>query len=97
MEHHPHYKRKRHKSNSGIPDFDEDNKHSIKKEDSTSNIAILRAERLERERREQLRTKQLLAPKKEPVSIPKHLTKLDEDRTRKYNSQFNPEFTRNKN
>ena len=85
--HESHHRKKRLRSGSSSNDSDNEKK----KNDKT--MERLRAERLERERREQIRVRELLAPKKEPP-VAKKEPSIDFDRSRKYNSQFNPEFAR---
>jgi hypothetical protein len=79
-----HHHRKR-KSESALPADDEKNKKS--------KLEKLRQERLEREHLEQKRTKELFEPKKTPTEVK---SQLDQDRGRRYNSQFNPEYINKK-
>ena len=58
-------------------------------------MAQLRAERLQREQGERRKTEQLFAKLRgEKTKEEKELDKVVDDRTRGYNSQFNPEFVR---
>lgn len=63
--------------------------HKIK-EKSENKMEKLRAERIQREEQERKRAEVLLRPKKEEP----RMTELEKERTRKYNSQFNPEFAK---
>jgi hypothetical protein len=62
------------------------------KESGKKSIEQLRAERLRREKEEREKTERLLA--KMRGELPKEEEKLPDERTMKYNSQFNPEFVR---
>ena len=60
---------------------------------SKKTIEQLRAERLKRENEERLKADRLLAGVKNPYKEPEKIVEKD-DRKRRYNSQFNPEFNR---
>ncbi|XP_064641134.1 leukocyte receptor cluster member 1 homolog isoform X2 [Lineus longissimus] len=69
---------------------DKNNKNSI--ESGKKTIEQLRTERLRREKAEREKTEKLLA--KMRGETPKEEEKIPDERTMKYNSQFNPEFVR---
>ena len=69
-------------------------KPPVSKPSGPKTIEQLRAERLAREKAERARTEQLLAKmrgEKDPSEAPEP---VEDDRHRRYNSQFNPEFVR---
>ena len=64
------------------------------KERKRKKLETLRLERLARERQEQQRVQKLMKPGKEEPQEKAPITQVEEDRKRKYNSQFNPEFSK---
>ncbi|XP_066156896.1 leukocyte receptor cluster member 1 homolog [Euwallacea fornicatus] len=85
-------KKKQKKSEKNFESEDNDYDQRMRQAEKNKQLQVLRVERLQRERQEQMRTEQLLAKIKGTASECKK--DLPASNNRKYNSQFNPELAK---
>ncbi|XP_066250731.1 leukocyte receptor cluster member 1 [Euwallacea similis] len=85
-------KKKKQKKSEKKSESEDDDDERMRQAEKKRQLQVLRAERLQRERQEQLKTEQLLAKISGTASESKK--DLTASNNRKYNSQFNPELAK---